>query len=98
VRLLPNRITEAIAPARLGSNVRWLLASAAVNNIGDGVAIMDGLVIGTPLGGLIARTSGITAPFWFGFIGSAVLVAILWRQFDLIVHAGGSRHAPEPPS
>jgi MFS family permease len=52
------------------------------------VAIMGGLVIGTPLGGLIAKTYGITAPFWFGFIGSAILVAILWRQFDHIVHAG----------
>jgi predicted MFS family arabinose efflux permease len=52
------------------------------------VAIMGGLVIGTPLGGLLARTFGITAPFWFGFFGSAFLVAILWRQFDHIVHAG----------
>jgi MFS family permease len=52
------------------------------------VALIGGLVIGTPLGGLLAATYGITAPFWFGFIGSAVLVVILWRQFDLIVHAG----------
>jgi MFS family permease len=52
------------------------------------VAIMGGLVIGTPLGGLLARTFGITAPFWFAFAGSALLVAILWRQFDHIVHAG----------
>jgi MFS family permease len=52
------------------------------------VAIMGGLVIGTPLGGLLAKTFGITAPFWFGFVGSALLVAILWRQFDKIVHAG----------
>ena len=52
------------------------------------VAIMGGLVIGTPLGGLLARAFGITAPFWFGFVGSALLVAILWRQFDHIVHAG----------
>jgi MFS family permease len=52
------------------------------------VAIVGGLVIGTPLGGLLAKTFGITAPFWFGFVGSAVLVAILWRQFDHIVHAG----------
>jgi hypothetical protein len=27
-------------------------------------------------------------PFWFGFVGSAILVAGLWRQFDHIVHAG----------
>lgn len=52
------------------------------------VAIMGGLVIGTPIGGLLARTFGITAPFWFGFAGSALLVVVLWRQFDNIVHAG----------
>jgi predicted MFS family arabinose efflux permease len=52
------------------------------------VAIVGGLVVGTPLGGLLARSYGITAPFWFGFVGSALLVAILWRQFELIVHAG----------
>jgi len=50
------------------------------------VAIMGGLVIGTPIGGLLARSFGITAPFWFAFAGSAVLVAILWRQFPLIAH------------
>ena len=50
------------------------------------VAIMGGLVVGTPIGGLLARTFGITAPFWFGFAGSALLVVLLWRQFDLIAH------------
>jgi predicted MFS family arabinose efflux permease len=52
------------------------------------IAIMGGIVIGTPIGGLLARQFGITAPFWFGFFGSAALVAILWRQFALIVLAG----------
>lgn len=52
------------------------------------IAIVGGIVIGTPIGGLLARTFGITAPFWFGFIGSAVLVAILWREFAKIVLAG----------
>jgi predicted MFS family arabinose efflux permease len=51
------------------------------------VAIVGGIVIGTPIGGLLARTFGITAPFWFGFFGSAVLVVALWREFDKIVHA-----------
>lgn len=54
------------------------------------VAIVGGMVIGTPLGGLIASAYGITAPFWFGFVGSALLVTILWRQFDHIAHAGGA--------
>jgi predicted MFS family arabinose efflux permease len=52
------------------------------------IAIVGGMAIGTPIGGLLARTFGITAPFWFGFAGSALLVVILWRQFDHIAHAG----------
>ena len=55
------------------------------------VAIVGGLVIGTPIGGLLARAYGITAPFWFGFIGSALLVAVLWRRFALITHTDESR-------
>jgi MFS family permease len=52
------------------------------------VAVMGGLVIGTPIGGVLARTFGIAAPFWFGFVGSALLVVLLWRQFEHIAHAG----------
>ncbi len=51
------------------------------------VAIVGGMVVGTPLGGLLAKTFGITAPFWFAFVGSALLVVVLWRQFDYITHA-----------
>jgi len=52
------------------------------------VGVMLGMVIGTPIGGLLARGYGITAPFWFGFAGSAILVMLLWREFEHIVHAG----------
>ncbi|CAN5573962.1 MFS transporter [soil metagenome] len=52
------------------------------------VAIVGGLVIGAPVGGVLASTFGITAPFWFGFVGSAMLVVLLWRQFEHIAHAG----------
>jgi predicted MFS family arabinose efflux permease len=51
------------------------------------VGVLGGIVVGTPIGGLLARGFGITAPFWFGFVGSALLVALLWRQFEHIVHA-----------
>jgi MFS family permease len=51
------------------------------------LAIVGGLVIGTPLGGILASNYGITAPFWFGFIGSAILVVLLWGQFGLITHS-----------
>ena len=60
------------------------------------VAIVGGLVVGTPLGGLLARTFGITAPFWFGFFGSALLVAILWREFEQIAHSGDVVAVAEP--
>ena len=42
---MPNpfaRVAESIAPARLGRSFRWLLASALVNNVGDGVALAAG--------------------------------------------------------
>jgi predicted MFS family arabinose efflux permease len=52
------------------------------------VAIMGGLVIGVPLGGMLAGWFGITAPYWFAFAGSGLLVLALWRQFDHIAHAG----------
>jgi predicted MFS family arabinose efflux permease len=50
------------------------------------VGIFGGLVVGAPIGGFLARTFGVTAPFWFGFVGSAVLVVLLWRHFSLIAH------------
>jgi MFS family permease len=57
------------------------------------MAIIGGLVIGAPIGGLLARQFGITAPFWFAFIGSALLVVILWREFDHIAHASAETPA-----
>ena len=53
-----------------------------------GVAIYLGLVLGAPIGGALAGAFGVTAPFWFGFFGSLLLVIVLWREFDNIVHAG----------
>jgi len=52
------------------------------------VGLFGGIALGTPIGGLLARSFGITAPFWFGFVGSALLVTILWREFVHIGHAG----------
>jgi MFS family permease len=52
------------------------------------LAIMGGIVIGTPIGGALASQFGITAPYWFAFAGSALLVTVLWREFGHIAHSG----------
>ena len=58
------------------------------------VGIFGGLVVGAPIGGFLARAFGIAAPFWFGFVGSAILVVILWREFSLIAHDDEPAPAP----
>jgi predicted MFS family arabinose efflux permease len=62
------------------------------------MGVQLGIVVGTPIGGLLARSFGITAPFWFGFVGSAVLVTLLWRQFTHIEHSGDVPHEAVAPS
>ncbi len=37
-----SRLVETVAPARLGTGFRWLLASSWVSNIGDGIALAAG--------------------------------------------------------
>jgi predicted MFS family arabinose efflux permease len=51
------------------------------------IGVTGGMVFGSILGGLIASGWGITAPFWFGFVGSALFLALIWRQLAHIAHA-----------
>ena len=51
------------------------------------VGVYGGLVIGSGLGGLMAREFGVTAPFWFAFIGSAIFIVVIWRELRHIAHA-----------
>ena len=51
------------------------------------VGVYGGLVIGSGVGGLLARQFDVSAPFWFGFAGSAVFVVLIWRQLRHIAHA-----------
>jgi len=55
----------------------------SVNMIG----VFGGLVVGSALGGTLATHFGVTAPLWFAFIGSAILVVLLWPQLTKIAHA-----------
>ncbi len=48
---------------------------------------VGGGVIGSIIGGVIAQNFGIIAPLWFGFVGSGILLAAIWRTLDDIAHA-----------
>jgi predicted MFS family arabinose efflux permease len=49
--------------------------------------VVGGIVIGSALGGLVASAWGVTAPFWFAFAGSALILALIWRSLLRIAHA-----------
>lgn len=63
------------------------------------ISVYGGLVVGSAIGGLLATRYGVTAPFWFAFIGSAGFVVLLWRQLTHIAHgdeqSSGPRRAAE---
>jgi predicted MFS family arabinose efflux permease len=75
----------------------------------NGICVFAGLVVGAALAGPIADRWGITAPFWFAFVGSAVFVVLIWKQLRYIAHddapvagdlAGGRADPeghPDPP-
>ncbi len=52
------------------------------------VGLFLGLVVGQALGGVIAERWGLTAPFWFAFVGSGLTLAVVWRQLASIAHVG----------
>jgi predicted MFS family arabinose efflux permease len=58
------------------------------------VGVYGGLVVGQALGGVIADVWGLTAPFWFAFVASAVALALIWRSLGHIAHADRMAGAP----
>jgi hypothetical protein len=40
------------------------------------------------LGGAIAGRWGVTGPFWFAFIGSVAILALIWRELAQIADGG----------
>jgi MFS family permease len=72
-----SRLVESIAPARLGRDFRWLLASSWVGQIGDGIALAAGpLLVASQtrnafLVGLAAALQRVPTLF-FGLIAGAI--------------------------
>ncbi|WP_322919633.1 MFS transporter [Nocardioides renjunii] len=50
------------------------------------ICVMGGMLVGSLLGGLIADVWGLTAPWWFAFVGSGVTLALVWRSLAQIAH------------
>ncbi len=67
---------------------------AAVNMVG----VFGGLVIGQAVGGLLAQGFGVTAPWWFAFVGSALTLAIVWRSISHLAAAPPVADDPAPQS
>ena len=57
---------------------------SSINQLGS----YAGLVLGAALGGFIAGRWGVTGPFWFAFVGSVIILALIWRELSHIAHAG----------
>jgi predicted MFS family arabinose efflux permease len=51
------------------------------------IGVFGGIVAGQAVGGVVAKVWGITGPFWFAFVGSAVILAFIWRELAHIAHA-----------
>ena len=51
------------------------------------ICVFAGLVAGQFLGGLIAESWGLTAPFWFAFAGAGITLALVWRQLAHLARA-----------
>ncbi len=74
---ISTTVRQRLVPMHLQGRI------ASVNMVG----VFGGLVIGQALGGVIAQTWGLTAPWWFAFGGSLVTLVIVWRSLSLIAAA-----------
>ncbi|GAA3918583.1 phosphoribosylaminoimidazole-succinocarboxamide synthase [Microbacterium invictum] len=74
---ISTTVRQRLVPQALQGRV------ASVNMVG----VFGGMVIGQALGGVIAQTWGLTAPWWFAFAGSALTLALVWRPISHIVNA-----------
>jgi predicted MFS family arabinose efflux permease len=51
------------------------------------MGVQGGIVVGSAVGGIVARIWGVTGPFWFAFVGSALILGAIWRELGNIAHA-----------
>lgn len=73
---------HAIVWSTISTSLRQQLVPAGLLGRVNSVYMLFGagsMALGAVLGGLLARGFGLTAPFWFAFVGVAALAAAAWR-------------------
>src|SRR5439155_470296 len=91
--MFPARVAEAIAPRRLGTSFRWLLAAAIADNVADGIAISTGpLLVASqtrdPFIVSLALLSEYLPVFLFGVIGGVAADRFDRRRLVAYVNVG----------
>jgi len=61
------------------------------------IGVFGGIVAGGAIGGVVARHWGVTGPFWFAFVGSALILAVIWPQLQHIAHQDATHVSPSGP-
>ncbi|MBS1674156.1 MAG: MFS transporter [Actinobacteria bacterium] len=74
---ISTTVRQRLVPLELQGRI------GAVNAVG----VFGGMVIGQALGGVIAQTWGLTAPWWFAFVGAGITLALVWRSISHITAA-----------
>lgn len=74
---ISTTVRQRLVPHELQGRV------SSVNMVG----VFGGMVIGRALGGVIAEIWGLTAPWWFAFVGAALTLVLVWRPISQIVSA-----------
>src|SRR6266508_437104 len=87
------RITETVAPARLGTSFRWLLSATTINNAGDGIVLAAGpLLLASqtrdPLLISMALLSEYLPVLLFGVLGGAAADRFDRRRMVVVANLG----------
>ncbi len=82
---ISTTVRQRLVPSELQGRV------ASVNMVG----VFGGMVIGQALGGVIAQIWGLTAPWWFAFVGAALTLVLVWKPISHIVSAKPVGDAPQ---
>jgi MFS family permease len=56
------------------------------------LGLQGGLVIGAGVGAAVAAAFGVIAVYWFAFVGSALILAGIWRRIANIAVLGSEDH------